>query len=287
MWIIISIAIFFIVIRLYINYQLKKGVGKHIKKSRLLVHFNNISVVMGATGTGKSQLCAKIISECNRLGINVWSTEPFEGAYKLNLKNDLMMYDISNGYVIIDEASFSLDARSWQDFLFTEMMFFKLHRHFHVHVILLSQGKDDADKKVRELASKIYVLEKSPISKLVIAQRYVITVDQSMTEEDIVKKYNKITAFAKGKLFVWITNKDRERYNSWSAPELPKKDWQVWKKSEETYSEYLAQKKQFELDKKQGKLYNKDRAKNEAQNIAKGSIENEDIRIRPRQSTRS
>ena len=208
-------------------------------KHSMLQWFTGLTLIMGAPGTGKTQLMAKLTREMLRKGYTVWSTEPIEGARKFDIKKDPMRYDMQNGVVIIDEAGLYADGRAWKDFTPQQTMFFKLHRHLGLHVIVLSQDKEDADKKIRDLATKIYVLKKWSIKRIVWMQRYTIDVRESQEKTDIVKIYERVNFLMKGTRLFWISNKDRSLYDTYSTPTLPSKEWEVYSKGDVNYDTEL------------------------------------------------
>jgi hypothetical protein len=231
-------------------------IGKYIynKKSKnvktsMLKWFTGLTLIMGAPGTGKTQLMAKLTREMLRKGVKVWSTEPIEGAMKFDIKTDPMKFNMQDGLVIIDEAGLYADSRDWKGFTTQQTMFFKLHRHLGLHIAVLSQDKEDADKRIRDLATKIYVLKKWSIKRIVWMQRYTIDVRESQEKTDIVKIYERVAAYMHGTKLFWISNKDRRLYNTYSMPTLPDKEWQTYKKGDVNYDRELARqniKKEYE-----------------------------------------
>jgi len=229
-------------------------------RSGVQAWFPGLTVIMGAPGTGKSQLMAKLSRELIRKGIPVWSTEPIIGTYKVDLREDLLKYKMENGYLIIDEAGIYVDGREWADFAKNQIMFFKLHRHLGMKVIVLSQDKGDADKKIRDLATNIWVLKKIVFKRLIVMQRYSIDVRESEDKSDIIKVYDRIGLLLKGfKIFI-ATNKDRAMYDTHTRPNLPEKEWEKYRGGEQNYNaiieqfEKMRQKKALQNQRENAKL---------------------------------
>lgn len=128
------------------NYFMRKG--------------NKFDYIIGATGSGKSTLSAWYAKKALKKGKKVFSFTPLLGAYKIEL-SDLGIFDISNSFLIIDEAGITFDNRNFKsNFTLEQLEFFKKHRHYNVDIVIISQALD-ADKKLRDLAKKIYLVKRS------------------------------------------------------------------------------------------------------------------------------
>ena len=68
-------------------------------------------------------------------------------------------YNIYDSLLLIDEISQFFDSRDWKSFPVHVRTWFQLHRHFNCDVIFCSQSYGDADKRLRNLAEKYYLLE--------------------------------------------------------------------------------------------------------------------------------
>lgn len=74
---------------------------------------------------------------------------------------DLKKYSFPNSLVIIDEISLYADNRQFKNFDDSVLYFFKMHGHFHIDCVWLSQSACDADKKIRDVTDTLYLLEPS------------------------------------------------------------------------------------------------------------------------------
>ncbi|MBQ2407999.1 MAG: hypothetical protein II309_01080 [Bacilli bacterium] len=129
--------------------------------------FVNISAPVG---TGKTTLAVhtlrpfiykKIINEGKEQKKKIYSNVPIIGAYKLDVK-DLGKYLIRDCIVIIDEAGIDMNNRDYKtNFTRSMLAWFKKHRHYKADVYYFSQAWDDADKKMRDLATELWLLNKS------------------------------------------------------------------------------------------------------------------------------
>lgn len=154
-----------IIIILIVTYLAVKKVESI--KCRQPNKFVNISAPVG---TGKTTLAVhtlrpliykKIIEEGKEKKKKIYSNVPIIGAYKLDVK-DLGKYLIRDCVVIIDEAGIDMNNRDYKtNFTKSMLAWFKKHRHYKADVYYFSQAWDDADKKMRDLATELWLLNKS------------------------------------------------------------------------------------------------------------------------------
>lgn len=211
----------------------RHGSASNEKKTRkipkgILHDFAGCSLVMGSPGTGKSTLAAIIARHALKAGHKVWSTEPIQGTYKLDIKADPHQWDIQDGWVLIDEAGIAMGNREWKGFTPKQLEFFKLYRHYKLRIVILSQDKDDADKKVRNLATKIYLMQKTFVPFSVRYDKFYIFVGPNESQEDIVRKYEPIPWFLGGHVYRFRHPKVWKMFDTHCGKKLPPKDWDVW-----------------------------------------------------------
>ena len=82
------------------------------------------------------------------------------GCYKLNDFNDLGKVNFHDCLIIIDEISLYADNRNFKSFSDSLLYFFKLHRHYNISLVWCSQSATDADKKIRTVTEKSYIIDK-------------------------------------------------------------------------------------------------------------------------------
>lgn len=122
--------------------------------------------VYGLPGAGKTTFLASAaihsLSGKKYMGIrphaNVYTTFACPGCYVLD-PDMIGKYSIYDSLLLIDEISQFFDARDWKSFPVQVRTWFQLHRHFNCDVIFCSQSYCDADKRLRNLAEKYYLLE--------------------------------------------------------------------------------------------------------------------------------
>lgn len=141
-------------------------------------HADDLIMIYGAPGSGKSTLCAKLTDDFLSQGIPVYSNVPIKGAYILE-KSDLGRYNIPFGVVMIDEIGTVYNNRDFSKNFVTkkdekespQLRWFKQHRHEGVMIYGFSQAFDDVDKKIFDLATAHFIVKKSLIPRFISIRR--------------------------------------------------------------------------------------------------------------------
>lgn len=195
---------------------------------------NTFDMYFGVPGSGKTTFAAylykhQIKSNLKREKRNkpikrIFSNIPLKGSYQLE-KDDIGKYDQSNSLMLYDEIAFDFNNRDFKtNFNKEQLKFFKLHRHYNVDIVLFSQGWDDADKKLRDLTTRIFVVQKSffpfCISKRAIRKKIAIhELDKTIIDEYFYVPFSRRIIFSPP---LW------KLFNSYDAPPLPIKDFKKW-----------------------------------------------------------
>jgi zona occludens toxin (predicted ATPase) len=185
-----------------------------------------IEIWMGLPGAGKSTMAAWLAYKHLKNGYVVYSNFPIDGCRILDLKKDIMKYNMENALILIDEAGLEYDSRDWKAFSKSSTEFYKTHRHYRLRICLFTQWWDDVDKKIRMITNKIYVVRKSLIPFFVKTKEIIGFVGIS-DQKDIVMQYDYKSFFLGGTRYYFILNA-RKLFDSWSHPELPSKAWDHW-----------------------------------------------------------
>lgn len=125
-----------------------------------------VSLYFGLPGCGKTTLIAKKARMAVRgrryknVFTNVHMTVPGV-TYIDNLC--IGKYDLSDGLLLIDEATLFADSRNHKNFPEHVMQFFLLHRHYNMDVELYTQQWDGVDKKIRVITDRVYYVYKGKI----------------------------------------------------------------------------------------------------------------------------
>ncbi len=186
-----------------------------------------IDIVMGLPGAGKTTYAAYLAKKHIKAGYPVYSNVPIHGAREFDVDMDALVYLIENALIIIDEAGIEHDNRAWQNFKARYTKFYKLHRHYHLRIVLFSQHYEDIDKKIKTITEHISVVKRSLIKYFIRVKkiRSYIAIDEN---GQIVLKYEWVPRLLGGVRLhfapaVWGS------FDSWSKDELPSKEWNVYK----------------------------------------------------------
>jgi len=184
----------------------------------------SLFVYFGVPGSGKTTFAAWIAKRVLKRRGRVWSNVPIKGTVKLNPVEDIGRVLIQDGHVIIDEAGVEYNNRDFKTFSKESTYFYKHHRHYRVTVHLFSQGFDDMDKKLRTLATSLFVVKKSLIPFLI--RRYRISKKVGINEltKEICDEYYKVP-FSSKWIFcpvLW------DMFDTYSIKTLPEKEWEKW-----------------------------------------------------------
>lgn len=115
--------------------------------------------IFAKKGQGKSTLLTKMALQHLKRGWDVYSTEPIPGCH-LIAPEDIGYFEFPwHSLVVIDEIGMIWDNRNFKSFKPEVRDWFKLQRHRKIKVICASQSFD-VDKKIRDLADDMYLLQK-------------------------------------------------------------------------------------------------------------------------------
>lgn len=197
-----------------------------------------VNTVLGPPGSGKTTLAAfwALKSRLTLKSEEVYCNVPIKGVTKFSWEDDFGTYMIKDATIIIDEAGLELDNRNFA-MNFTDVIdkktgklvhngrskleTAKLHRHYGLDILLLSQWTDQ-DIKLRNLSQNYWVMKKTGFPWLLHAKLYDTDIDVDPMSGDFrmvrVKKHSYFI-FSPVVWFDFVTD---------DYPELPEKD--SWKK---------------------------------------------------------
>lgn len=188
-----------------------------------------LQIYFGLPGSGKSTKAASIVAHNELIGRKTFSNVPITGAYEINPHDDLGKFDIYDCDLIIDEAGLEYNNRNFKSFSQDETWFFKYHRHCRVNVYIFSQSYDDMDKKIRALATELFVVKKSLLPKFIVCRRIKKRIGINDQTKDIVDEYYFNNWFLSllfdNRFFAPLYYK---RFNSYSRKILPQKEFDLY-----------------------------------------------------------
>ena len=167
-----------------------------------------------------------LAGRCFKRVCPVWSNVPISGTYQINAKEDIGVYMIQGGKLIIDEAGVEFNNRDYKSFPKTAIKFFKYHRHYGVSVDVFSQSFEDMDVTLRRLAQNFYIVKKSLIPCFVVTKRIFrkVGIDEN-THQLCDHYYFGLPILDTRRIFcppLW------KMFDSYNIDPLPEKQWSVW-----------------------------------------------------------
>lgn len=207
-WILLCVLAFLVVLNLVLpNFTKKRD--------------NTVTFVVGQIGSGKSAYSVKVARSYLRRGRPVYATDFIRGAFKFDVAWLSNMRCPENSLLIIDEAALRFNSRDFAKISKDVIAYFKMCRHYHNDVILISQTFSDSDKQIREISTKVLFLRKFGFFTFPVQVRGDVTID---SEGQPAMKY-RIGHFARP----FVPMLQGRYYNSWNGnenrPLCPSEPW--------------------------------------------------------------
>lgn len=191
-------------------------------------HYRNpykLIMIFGKKGSGKTTLLTKLTMRYLKAGRQVYSNVPIPGAYLFD-PYDIGFKAIPRGAVIfIDEVGMIWDSRDFKSFKQEYRNYFKLQRHYHHTVYLLSQSFD-IDKKLRDLTDQMYLI-RSYFNVFSVARRInktitIVHADSGTGESHLADdmQFDSLLLFWAGSIKITFIPRYTKYFDSFDAPEL-------------------------------------------------------------------
>lgn len=121
-----------------------------------------ITMFFGSPGSGKTTLGARMVYLNNRKKrySKIYTNFECVGAYRFDCSDFSLFAPEPDSLVIIDEAGIDFNNRKYKELSQSMITFFKLHRHYSVDIIFLSQSWEDVDITIRRLCDKLIYIKK-------------------------------------------------------------------------------------------------------------------------------
>lgn len=189
---------------------------------------NFFDMYIGVPGSGKTTFAAYLVKQrrkrakkkkCNDI---VLSNTPIKGAYKI-YKSDIGQYMIHDCLLIMDEAGIDYNNRNFKSFSDDETYFYKFHRHYNVDIAMFSQDFD-VDVKLRKLATRLFIVQKSFIPGFIKRRQITKNVGIDQNTKQLIDEYRYVLF---GSKYIYAP-KLWKLFDSYSHKKLPIKEWEKY-----------------------------------------------------------
>ena len=189
---------------------------------------NFFDMYIGVPGSGKTTFAAYLVKKrrkrakkhkCSDL---VLSNTPIKGAYKI-YKSDIGQFMIQDCLLIMDEAGIDYNNRNFKTFSDDETYFYKFHRHYNVDIAMFSQDFD-VDVKLRKLATRLFIVQKSFIPGFIKRRQITKNVGIDQNTKQLIDEYRYVLF---GSKYIYAP-KLWKLFDSYSHKKLPIKEWEKY-----------------------------------------------------------
>lgn len=122
-----------------------------------------IKAYFGVPGCGKSTTLVKEYRKNRKKYKNIYTLNIDIKGCKRIKKEDLEKYKFTNSLILWDEITMDADNREFKTFSRPLRDFFILHRHMGTDIIYATQNFENVDKKIRDLTSELWYMQKSVV----------------------------------------------------------------------------------------------------------------------------
>lgn len=181
--------------------------------------------VFGKKGSGKSTFLARRAIEYMRAGFIVYSNIDIPGTIPFDVENFGLIEFPWRSVVIVDEVGMIWDNRNFKNFKTHQRDYFKLQRHYG-NILILASQTFDVDKKIRDLADEMWLIEKKfrvfSYGKRILRRTVLIEAQgDSSSRIDENLEFDSLLLFAFGSRTLTFIPKWAKFFDSFDAPSLP------------------------------------------------------------------
>ena len=192
-------------------------------------HFD---LYFGLPGSGKTTVLAEIARQNSKnKKVVTLCNVPITGTYEVS-RDDLGKFDISSSafgvddvVILYDECSLDYFKRAYEDFSKRENTFHSMHRHVKVHEVFACQSWDGMDKRLRELNTRLYYVDRWYFNLIRIRR-----IEKDFTIDDETHKPTEGYEFVKFSSRFVYAPRVWHMFDSFDTSMLPKtpKKWKMW-----------------------------------------------------------
>ena len=186
-----------------------------------------LTFVFGAPGSGKTCYLAKIAKKEGRRR-PVYCNVDIHDTTLLTSESLGSITPPEGSLILLDECGIDYNNRAYKALPKSVISYLKLHRHYKVDIVVVSQSWDDIDITFRRLAERYYLLRKLPFFSLATRciRRIKLKTDDGLPA-DVIEPVGIIKGFL-GMIFgglppFFLFNRANYywRFDSYSRPYLP------------------------------------------------------------------
>lgn len=185
-----------------------------------------IYYIVGLAGSGKTTHASHLVYKAHKKGQNVYCNVPIFNAYVFDPLEDLMVYNVHDGIVIIDEAAIDFNSRKFKTLSDNVNEFVRMHRHANTNIYVYSQNFTGADKLFRDNAEYVILLRRSRIPRHGFIRVYkhdILPPDKENPEFRDIYRLDILST-----RLMRYGGKYSKMFNSFEMPLLQDKTWIMW-----------------------------------------------------------
>lgn len=186
-----------------------------------------IEIYFGLPGVGKTTILAQLAHKAKNKYKYIYSNVELLNARFLSESQvlELGVYTVPEfSLILLDEAGITFNNRSYKSLPKNLIYFAKMHRHYHVDIVLFSQSYEDLDITFRRLANVFYRVKKIGPFSLSRLIRPCLTINDE--DKQIIDGYEYYPILLSFITFIkpfklCYRPKYYKYFDSWSRKELP------------------------------------------------------------------
>lgn len=176
-----------------------------------------VRIYFGVPGSGKTTHAAKIVKRNLKKGIPTYCNVNIKGSIYIDTAQ-IGRISITDGELIIDEASIEYNNRNYKALPKEQIAWFKLARHYGIkNIYIYSQSYDDMDITLRRLSDVMYLVRRTMIPGLIVTKEISRKIGINCETHQIEDQY----FFQIFRLSFTFGPRYWKMFDSWDAPSLP------------------------------------------------------------------